>query len=185
MAWHGTRTVLEVEAKMELLAPGALRDRLQALGATPQPTEDQDDLYFQHPSRDLAATDEAFRLRRTPAGMDLTYKGPKRGEGAKVRTEHVVQVQDDPQTMLESLGFQPAARIVKRREPWQWGDVHVSIDTINGLGTFAEVEVVSADEAGAQEMVEEAVRALGLNGAQRFTVSYLEMAVAAGLSTDV
>ncbi len=184
MAWPVAAHVLEVEAKLELLAPGALRDRLRALGAQPGADERQDDTYYAHPQRDLAANDEAFRLRRTPAGMDLTYKGPKRGDGTKVRTEHVVRVTDDPAPLLHELGFTAAARVRKHREPWQWGDVHISIDTIDDLGTFVEVEVTGTNEAAATRAVEDAVAALGLQGAQRFQDSYLELAIAAGLDVD-
>lgn len=177
--------VLEVEVKLELMAPGALRERLRKAGATPQTIQHQDDLYFTHPGRDFASTDEALRLRRTADGMDLTYKGPKQDGAAKVREEIVLAMPDDPTTLLESLGFTASARIRKQREPWTLGDICIAIDTIDGLGTFAEVEAISTDADQATAEVEAAIEALGLTGAQRFRQSYLELASAAGVNLDV
>lgn len=172
--------MLEVEAKVELLAPGALRDWLRAAGAVAEPVEEHEDLFFQHPSKDLAANDEAFRFRTINGRMFLTYKGPKRGTDVKVREEHEVEVQQDPCAMLAGLGFTPAATLRKRREPWTLEDVHVTIDTIDGLGTFAEVEVLADDEAQATTMVESVLKGLGLEGTTRHNRSYLEMALDVG-----
>ncbi len=172
--------MLEVEAKVELLSPGALRDRLREAKAVAGDVEEHEDVFFTHPSRDLAAAGEAFRLRVCNGRMHLTYKGPKRGQGVKVREEHEVDVAEDPRPMLAGLGFHPAVTLRKTREPWTLGDVHVTIDTLEGLGTFAEVEVLADDEAHATEMVESVLKGLGLEGATRMETSYLEMALAVG-----
>jgi adenylate cyclase class IV len=58
--------------------------------------------------------------------------------------------------------------------------VHITIDTIDGLGTFAEVEVLAADEQAATAAVETHLKGLGLDGAMRISMSYLEMALAVG-----
>lgn len=180
MAWTVAGCVLEVEAKVELLSPGALRDRLRAAGAAQAPVQNHEDFFFDHPSRDLASADEAFRLRITDDGMWLTYKGPKRGDGVKVRVEEEVQVQEDPRPLLEHLGFRPAAVLRKVRESWHMESITVTIDSIDGLGTFAEVEVLADDEAKATEIVETTLKGLGLDGAMRLSLSYLEMALEAG-----
>lgn len=181
LAWTILAGVLEVEAKVELLAPGALRDRLREAGAQQGALEEHEDVYLGHPTRDFHVTGEAFRLRRCNGTMRLTYKGPRRGTAdVKSRQEDEVEVMHDPLPMLEALGFQARLLFHKTREPWSLGDVQVTIDTVEGLGTFAEVEVVSEDEQAAAEMVETALKGLGLEGATRFHSSYLEMAIEAG-----
>jgi adenylate cyclase class 2 len=173
--------VLEVEAKLELLAPGSLRDALRGAGAEKEGTEVQTDTYYRHPVRDFAATDEALRVRRTEAGWELTYKGPKRGGDVKARTEHNVAAAHDPDPVLQALGFRVFATVAKTREVWMLDGVSVAIDDVEGLGAFVEVEVVGEDQAAATARVEETVARLGLEGATRFQASYLEMALAAGV----
>lgn len=164
-----------------LMAPSVVRDALAAEGARRVGAVREADTYYRHPSRDFAATDEALRVRRTDADWELTYKGPKRGGGVKTREEHNVAVEADPGPVLEGLGFSVFARIEKEREAWDLDGVRVTIDTIDGLGTFAEVEVVDQDEGTATERIEDVIRRLALQGAERFQESYLEMALAAGV----
>ena len=67
---------LEVEQKYRIENPAALRARLVALGAEFAPAVRQVDAYFNHPARDFAQTDEAFRIRSIGGENYLTYKGP-------------------------------------------------------------------------------------------------------------
>ncbi len=181
LAWSVQTIVLEVEVKVELMAPGILRERLRQAGATQQSLEEHDDVFYASGDRDVIATDEALRLRTTEGRMTLTYKGPRLGTDAKARVEEEVEVSSNPSALLAHLGWIPSARLKKRREPWSLEDVQVTIDTLDGLGTFAEVEVVSDDLEAASATVGHWLKVLGLEGAQRFSMSYLEMAAKAGL----
>jgi len=169
--------MMEVEAKVRLGAGGAdrLRERLRRLGAHLGGLEVQKDTYFAHPERDLAATDEALRLRSTAFGLELTYKGPKMAGASKTRQEETVRLRDEPTALLAGLGFLEAAKVRKRRERWDLRGVEVAIDQVDGLGEFVEVEVVGTDAAEAGRRVEAALRELGLEGEQRVAASYLEM----------
>jgi adenylate cyclase class 2 len=42
--------------------------------------------------------------------------------------------------LLELLGFREAVRVRKRRELYRLGGVEVALDTVEGLGTFVELE---------------------------------------------
>src|SRR5947209_17887295 len=79
--------MLEVEMKF----PGAdfarLERSLSEWGATADPPLEEADHYFNSPDRDFAVTDEALRLRRIGSTNRVTYKGPKRGNVGKTRTE--------------------------------------------------------------------------------------------------
>lgn len=170
---------MEVELKVRLADDeiAALRATVEALRGAGT-TSRQEDLFFSHPSRDLAAHDEAFRLRRDGERMVLTYKGPREAGDLKARPEHNVAVHDDPEALLAGLGFRPAARLVKTRTRWRFDDAEVLLDHVDGLGWFVEIEA-SHDAPDASGVVEALRARLGLEGHQAIWDSYLEMALAA------
>lgn len=172
---------IEVEAKVALPAgPGPVREALRGLGAMAGAAADEEDAFFAHPSRDLAACDEALRLRRTPGGFELTHKGPRADGPVKSRRETTVRLADDPTALLEALGFHRTVRLRKRRERHRLGGLEVTLDEVEGLGWFAEVEAVGPDPAAAQASVEDGLRRLGLDRLPRLRESYVELALAAG-----
>ena len=54
----------EVEQKFRIADLAAIKAKLMQLGASFAEPMNQIDWYFNHPSRDFAQTDEAFRLRQ-------------------------------------------------------------------------------------------------------------------------
>ncbi len=104
----------------------------------------EEDVYYQHPCRDFLETDEAVRVRATNGKVkSITYKGPRMGEGrVKQRVEVVVEVsRGDPHKLLERLGFTPAVQVRKERIYYNLGeDIVVTLDRVEGLGCFIEVE---------------------------------------------
>jgi adenylate cyclase, class 2 len=173
---------LEVEAKVRLDGPEALRAALHRLGAASSPPAVEEDVFFTHPSRDLAAADEALRLRRTEAGFELTYKGPRRKGAYKAREERTVRVGDDPTGLLSGLGFAPSVRLRKQRQRFRLAALEVTLDHVEGLGWFAEVEAMGDDPRSAEAAVRSALRELGLDARPREERSYVELALAAGVA---
>jgi adenylate cyclase, class 2 len=171
----------EVEVKVRVEDAEALRARMHALGARLPPPRPQTDLFFAHPARDFSATDEALRLRDEGGLLELTYKGPKLAKaGTKARVEENVPVGTDPTALLQHLGFVRSAVLHKKRATARVGPCEVSLDHVEGLGWFCEVEALREDAArGAAEVHSVLVR-LGLQDAPRITKSYLELALAAG-----
>ncbi len=134
----------------------------------------EEDAYYQHPCRDFRVTDEALRVRRVGKRVELTYKGPKKvHRGVKSRLELTIRVEGDIGAVLEALGFQRVAVVKKRRSYYllEKPRVKVSLDVVEGLGCFVEVEALE----GGVEAVEEALRLLGLDRAERIVKSYLEL----------
>ena len=166
----------EVEAKIVLRDCALLEGvegRLARLGARLEGEVREVDLYFQHPCRDFAETDEALRLREVDGRCELTYKGPKEGGRVKARLEATVEVSDcsEAKLILEKLGFQPVAVVEKKRRYYTLGSVSVTLDEVKGLGCFVEIE----SKSGSEEEVLEAMKALGLEGFETTTKSYLEL----------
>ncbi len=165
----------EVEVKFRVPDPSSLTERLQAIGAEGGPTVSQADLYLAHPSRDFAQTDEALRLRQDGSRNYITYKGPKRGGPTKTREEIEIPYEsgDDARKQLgrlfERLGFRPVADVRKYRQPFylrfENRDLTIVLDQAEGLGSYAEVEAIAADDAdlpAAQGAVLALGRELGL-----------------------
>jgi adenylate cyclase class 2 len=165
----------EVEVKFSISEPSRIREKLLELGATYVDTVDQVDIYYQHPCKNFAETDEALRLRennsKSGKSIELTYKGPKRGGWAKDRVEIVSRVVDsvEMQEILEMLGFKAVARLLKHREFYMIRGVEVSIDKVEGLGDFVEIE----DKGGGLEAVREIASKLGLG--EPVPKTYLEL----------
>ncbi len=129
---------------------------IEVLGANWSPAVRQSDVYFAHPQRDFAVTDEAFRLRTVGEKHWLTYKGPLIDRETKTRQEVEVSLAEGPITsqqvtsMLTSLGFREVRRVEKTRRSahlkWQNWDVEVSLDDVDHLGSFVEIEIIADEE---------------------------------------
>lgn len=182
--------MFEVEQKFRLDSPGAIVDRLTALGLRVGPAVIQTDRYFSHPSRDFAKSDEALRIRSVGEKNYVTYKGPKIDAATKTRQEVELPIEGTPQgatrfsELLVLLGFTlvGAVRKERRTASTSKGDQHIeiAIDHVDGLGWFAEIELIAklGDLDAAQATVLDLAKTLGLTEIERR--SYLEMLLFAG-----
>lgn len=158
-----------------------LREHLARLGAK-GPTQGVQTDVFWSPA-DRPADEEppwTLRLRQAAGGFELTWKGARTDlDGVKVRPEHNVRCQDDPSDVLSSLGFRPILRLRKHRTLWRLGDVAVTLDELEGVGLFVEVERITRD-ATATDGLHDVVASLGLAGAAVEARSYARLASEAG-----
>ncbi len=175
----------EVEQKHRLNDVAAFVVRLAEQGVRPEPPVVQSDLYYAHPARDFAATDEALRIRSVAGASFVTYKGPKLDAATKTRRE--IELPLDSQdadgarfgALLEALGFMPVATVRKERRKFairrQGYDVEGAIDCVEGVGDYVELELM-ADEhelESAKRAIRQLAIELELGPSERR--SYLEM----------
>lgn len=108
------------------------------------------DVYYAHPCRDFAKSDEALRFRRRVCGSlreyEVTYKGPRaKGGVLKVREELEVRVDESTwyllRAIVERLGFALLAEFTKERDLYRARGLEASVDTLYGVGYFVEIEL--------------------------------------------
>jgi adenylate cyclase class 2 len=184
-AVHTGAVVLEVEVKYAVADFGPLEAALAARGITPGPARRDADHYFNAPDRDFAKTDEAVRIRSIGSKNFVTYKGPKIDTATKTRLEIEVPLADgedvaaDFRRLLTHLGYRPVAVVRKSRRVAEFEragfEMQMTLDDVDGVGRYAELEVVAPEEqADSAKAVVLAVAAeLGLSQPERR--SYLQL----------
>jgi adenylate cyclase class 2 len=167
--------MLEIEQKFARVDFDDLERRLAAWGASPGTSLEEADHYFNAPDRDFARTDEVFRMRRVGPKTYLTYKGPKRAAAVKSRTELEVPLGGGDKTaeqfvaLLQHLGYKPVAVVRKKRRECQLqrGNfvLTICLDDVEGLGSFAELEILAPEEqqSEAAAILGDTANALGLS----------------------
>lgn len=138
----------EVELKARVDGREEVAKRILALGGRFVREAAQEDTYFKHPSYDLRSRDEALRLRREGKKSALTFKGRRFGSGAKMREEVEVEVGDfdSMATILKRAGFEESLVIKKNRRVYSLEGAEISLDSVEGLGDFVEIELILSDE---------------------------------------
>ncbi|MHC1626930.1 MAG: class IV adenylate cyclase [Methanoculleaceae archaeon] len=167
----------EVEAKFRVRSLDSLRSRIDRLGGEFLSSGMEIDTYFHPPDRDFRVTDEALRLRRSDRGYELTYKGPRKpAGGVKAREEITLSLGDAGSciAILTRTGFVPAAEVRKVRDTYRIGEATVTLDQVEGLGEYVEIEVISDDTETASKIIERLRMELGIGG-ESIHESYLEL----------
>ena len=164
----------KMEMEIKARAPEGVESRIKELGASFDRAVKQRDIYFNHPCRDFGVTDEALRIRYEDGRAYMTYKGPKIGEKGKVREELEFAVEDGEkaESLLEKSGFVRYGEVSKTRRIYLLDSVSICVDSVEGLGTFVEVEILGENEPEAIGVLEDIRKKLGLRSIRE---SYLEM----------
>ena len=184
---------IEVEVKIPIEHRKSVEAALLRIGAQRLNSETQVDVYFDHPARAFQETDEALRLRSrhpdvegdeldstVPPPYEMTYKGPKLESQSKSRIELSVHISniDSARLILESLGFKHVATISKRRVFYTIDSITVSVDDVEDVGLFLELERIvtsRGDMSPALDMIFNLIERLGLDSNNSIRTSYLEL----------
>jgi adenylate cyclase, class 2 len=177
----------EVEQKHRVEDVASLTAQLAQRGVQLEPAIAQSDQYFAHPARDFVTTDEALRIRTSDRKSFVTYKGPKLDVVTKTRRELELPLHEQDADgsqfaeLLAALEFRPVATVRKQRSRFRIDhggrQVEGSIDEVDGVGTFVELELISDDEnlEAAKQVIRELATALDLGPVERR--SYLGMLI--------
>jgi len=172
---------IEREIKLRVDGADAAREALGRIGAARVRLRHfEDNLLFDDAAGTLKASGSALRLRLTPHGGVLTFKGPRATEdGAKVREERETFV-DDPDAIpaiLKRLGYRPVFRYQKYRESWTHRGQEIEVDE-TPIGTFLEIE---GDAAGIRAVAAD----LGFSPSEFLSDSYVGLFFAQGGHGDM
>ena len=172
---------IETEIKLKVASTEAAREALARIGAArTRARHIEDNLLFDFEERVLRGRGHVLRLRETPAGAVLTFKGPYRVEdGCKSREEIEAGSPDGSalRAILHRLDFVPVFRYQKYREAYAWKGQEIVLDE-TPIGIFLEIE---GDAAG----IHAAAAALGFSAKDYLTDSYAALFRAAGGSGDM
>ncbi|UCG00415.1 MAG: class IV adenylate cyclase [Candidatus Heimdallarchaeota archaeon] len=146
---------MEIEMKIPLKAQyspeNVMSNLLNEFGSTSEEIS-QTDYYFSSPIHNFAITDEALRVRqiRGKSGKketEITYKGPKQGKSMKIREEiTILTYSNNVQKFLQCLGFSLFGVVKKKRMNWFVDDLVISLDEVEDLGFFMEIEITTLSE---------------------------------------
>ncbi|MCL1865571.1 MAG: class IV adenylate cyclase [Spirochaetes bacterium] len=166
---------MEIEIKCYCDNDNNVKKKLTEIGAQFIDRRFENDIYFNHPSKNFADTDEALRLRTIGERTIITYKGPKVSKISKARIEYETEVEDYPsmKNILLKLGFVESGIVEKERHRYSFNGMEISIDYVEGLGTFVEIEKIGELKEEAEKELFNTAERLGLNNFERR--SYLEL----------
>ncbi|MDD8025903.1 MAG: class IV adenylate cyclase [Acidobacteriota bacterium] len=168
--------MLEVEIKVRIDDPKAVRAKLLAMGAVlRRERHRENNVLLDYPDGRLKAGGSALRLRLSGRRASLTFKGPAQpSRRFKVREEFETEVRDLPQIrkILRALGLRPIFRYAKVRTDLRLNKVGLSLDE-TPLGFFLELE-------GERPAIARLAEKLGLPSRDWITKSYVRMLIEAG-----
>ena len=138
----------EVEAKYALKNLEEVIERIKLLGIEMVKEEEhQKDTYYSAPNRDFLAEEivpEWLRIRETDRQSTLNYK-LWLPVGAKIQNqckEFETEISDvyAVKQILSHLSFAEIAIVDKVRKSWVYEKIEISIDMVQNLGSFIELE---------------------------------------------
>lgn len=159
-----------IEFKTRLAAFEPAEAALRELGATFAGTLHQRDTYF-------AVRDGRLKLREQERGAELiAYRRDE--DTATMHSRYTVTAVAEPAACIAALAAEHGVRgvVVKARRLWLVENARVHLDTVEGLGTFLEIEVVEpATVEEGRATLARLLAALGLDPATAIRRSYIDL----------
>jgi adenylate cyclase, class 2 len=161
----------EIEVKFHVSSLAKLEFDLVSKGATCiQERTHEINIRFDTSDRSLEQVGRVLRLRKD-IGQTLTYKGPSLiVDGVRVRQEIELKVGDfdQPQRLMEVLGYIVLLKYEKYRKVMQYNNTLIMLDELP-YGNFIEIE------AHAPSAISQVTQLLDLNWEYRIFDSYTDL----------
>ena len=172
--------MIEVETKLRINNIEQMEERLKGLKSMYKGEKTEMDLYFDHPDIRIFRSGSALRVRDANGVCRLTYKGPKKDDETTSREEIEIRIESakEMQKILAELGFYKLCEVKKQRKTYLLGDLIVTLDDVEDLGEFIEVEGKASNDAEYMEKKNEIfmlLNELELSSEVISQRSYLEM----------
>jgi adenylate cyclase class 2 len=166
----------EIEVKIRIADPKAMREKLLALGAVvARVRHAETNALYDFETGELRSRRRALRLRTAGKRATLTFKGePRKSRSFKVREEFETQVRNPKELgkILKALGLKETFAYAKHRTVLRKGRLTIAIDETS-VGNFVELE-------GERHEITRLARALGFGRADFIKSDYVELIGRAG-----
>jgi adenylate cyclase class 2 len=163
--------VTEIEVKIRIDDPKAVRTKILALGAVlARDRHLEEDTFFDFEPPRLRGKHQALRVRACGRrGAPAVKSEPRRSRSFKIRTEFETQVRDPRalRKILKALGLREAFSYRKHRTVLRRSRLTITIDE-TPVGNYIELE-------GERHEITKFARALGFRRADFITRSYVDM----------
>lgn len=174
--------MIEVEAKVRINDIEGMEKRITEQGAEYTGTIKQADEYFDFPDMQIFNSGGAFRVRDSDGNYRVTYKGRKKDEETTSRDEIEIAIESAEKMIkiLENMGFVRLCEINKKRKVYLLAGLKISLDEVEGLGSFMEMEGMANSEKEYKEKKGEIFKLLdnlGVSSEDISQRSYMEMAL--------
>lgn len=163
--------MVEVEVKIKLNDPIAIRQAILRLGCSPLKARFREfNTLYDFTSRALTQRQCALRLRRAGRKTFLTFKGaPQKSRRFKVRQEFETEIKNEKalRHILRSLGLGPIFHYEKFRTVYKKGRLKICFDE-TAIGPFLELE-------GERNEIMKLARSLGFKRQDLIKKDYVEL----------
>ncbi len=172
--------MIEVETKLKIDCIEHIEERIKGLIGDYKGEKTEIDLYFDHPDTHIFDGGCALRVRDSDGKYRLTYKGPKKDDETTSREEIEIGIESASKMIkiLDELGFYELCEVKKLRKTYLLKDLIITLDNVDGLGEFIEVEGKASTDEEFEEKKDEIfklLKKLGLSTEAISQRSYLEM----------
>lgn len=179
------RKRIEIEAKFTLLNKEIAIKKLDECGIKTETNNIQKDIYYTpHHKNFLKAkpVSEWLRIRNTSSEKTITYKNwNNNGTNNKISCKEIEIGIDDYDGMLEllnALDFNQIIIVEKTRNSWEYNGIIISIDSINNLDDFLELEFKTNlydNEEDSLKYIKETIKELGLEVGEQIFAGYPQL----------
>ncbi|MDB1125375.1 class IV adenylate cyclase [Vibrio algarum] len=168
----------EVELKYRLKSKSDFLDTLHQMPHETMLEENAEaDRYYDTPDRALNNQNKILCIRTMePSGIKLwIVKGP---EPDRCEATNITDA-DRASSMLETMGYEVALQVEKVRSIYFIGKFHITVDSLENIGDFAEFAIMTDEEESLsiyKKELEELAFKFGLTNRNLETKSYKDMA---------
>jgi len=172
--------MIEVETKLKIDHVEHIEEQIKELKGEYKGEKTEIDLYFDNPNIHILSGGCALRVRDADGEYRLTYKGPKKDDETTSRPEFEIGIESAVEMIkiLDELGFYEIFKVKKLRKTYLLKDLIITLDNVEDLGEFIEVEGKASNDEEFKEKKDEIfklLKKLGLSRKEISQRSYLEM----------
>lgn len=162
----------EIEVKLKVNDLSSLEQKLKEAGCVLGDAVHQRDVEYSYMGlnkefQGFEEGDMMFRIRYMKGVAILTLKKQMSNEMDNLEYETELSDPENMHQILLALGYKYALEVKKMRRKGKLGEYEICLDEVERLGSFVELEKLTADEANPDEVVEDLLKVLESFGLSR------------------